>query len=220
MSHYRKVVFIIDGYFMNKRLQRFRTFQFNGPGIREYCLQHLRPEDELYRIFFYDSPPLELKGHNPLTGQLVDFGSTPVALAQRELLDSIRRTPQFALRLGKPSWAGRKWKIHSRALTAILSGKRELKSLKPREVMPDIRQKAVDMKIGLDISTIALKHLATHMVLITCDADFVPALKVARREGMVVGLDPLWANPPADLLEHVDWVSTRLPAPTSPGSRT
>ncbi len=47
------------------------------------------------------------------------------------------------------------------------------------------------MKIGLDIALIAMKRLADLLIIITGDADIVPALKLARREGMQVGLDPL-----------------------------
>ena len=38
------------------------------------------------------------------------------------------------------------------------------------------------MKIGLDITMIAIKKLADLLIIITADADIVPALKVARRD--------------------------------------
>ena len=36
------------------------------------------------------------------------------------------------------------------------------------------------------------------------DADFVPAAKLARREGVQFVLDPLWRSVSPDLLEHID----------------
>lgn len=69
---------------------------------------------------------------------------------------------------------------------------------------PDLRQKAVDMRIGIDIASLTLKKQANVIVLVTGDADFVPAAKLARREGASVILDPLGANIGPDLHEHID----------------
>ncbi|WP_420987217.1 NYN domain-containing protein, partial [Campylobacter coli] len=55
----------------------------------------------------------------------------------------------------------------------------------------DIKQKGVDMKIGLDIATLANKHHAEKIILITADSDFIPAVKHARKEGIIVQLDPM-----------------------------
>jgi uncharacterized LabA/DUF88 family protein len=42
------------------------------------------------------------------------------------------------------------------------------------------------------------------IILVAGDADFVPAAKLARREGVHFILDPLWQNVSGDLLEHID----------------
>lgn len=60
------------------------------------------------------------------------------------------------------------------------------------------------MRIGLDIASITLKRQADVIVLVSGDADFVPAAKLARREGVRFTLDPLWQDIPADLFEHID----------------
>ena len=77
--------------------------------------------------------------------------------------------------------------------------------------MPRIEQKAVDMKIGLDIAFMATKKVADLLIIITGDSDIVPALKFARREGMQVGLDPLHCQIMPELSEHVDFIDTKLP---------
>ena len=79
---------------------------------------------------------------------------------------------------------------------------------------PLIEQKAVDMKLGLDITLIAIKRLADLLIVITGDADIVPALKFARREGMQVCLDPLRHPVQPELAEHVDFIETKLPRVT------
>jgi uncharacterized LabA/DUF88 family protein len=46
------------------------------------------------------------------------------------------------------------------------------------------------------------------MVLVAGDSDFVPAAKMARREGIDFILDTMGAPIPTDLREHVDGVQT------------
>jgi uncharacterized LabA/DUF88 family protein len=51
------------------------------------------------------------------------------------------------------------------------------------DLEPNIQQKGVDMRLGLDIAAITLKGHADVFVLVAGDSDFVPAMKFARREG-------------------------------------
>ena len=48
-----------------------------------------------------------------------------------------------------------------------------------------------DMRIGLDIASLALKRLVFTVVIVTGDSDLVPAMRFARREGLRVLLDTL-----------------------------
>jgi len=72
-----------------------------------------------------------------------------------------------------------------------------------------VEQKGVDMKIGLDISSIAFKHQADQIILISGDSDFVPAAKQARGEGIDFILDPMWATIKPDLFEHIDGLASK-----------
>jgi len=212
----RKVVFMIDGWFMRKRIYKLRAFHYDGPSIREYCVKHLREKDYLYRIFYYDTNPLDKKGHHPVTGKSIDFSKTDVARQQRELFESIKRTPNFALRLGRTAWRNNNWILSPEKTKLLLQGKISPSDLEESDVSPQIEQKTVDMKIGLDIATIAIKRLADLLVIITGDEDVVPVLKFARTEGLQVCLDPLWNNISPHLSEHVDFVSTKIPKPCKP----
>ena len=60
------------------------------------------------------------------------------------------------------------------------------------------------MRIALDIATITLKKQANIIVLVSGDSDFVPAARLARREGVTFILDPLWRTVSSELLEHID----------------
>ena len=206
-----KVVFIIDGWFMRKRIYSLKSFHYDGKHIRGYCKRHLRPDDTIYRIFYYDTEPLDKKGHNPITKKGIDFSKTNTAIAQYELLDSIKKTPNFALRLGKTIWKNNGWILDSQKFKDLANKKITIDDLTENDVAPLIEQKAVDMKMGLDIASIATKRLADRLVIISGDADIVPALKLARQEGMIVVLDPLWNPIRTELSEHVDFISSKVP---------
>lgn len=79
-----------------------------------------------------------------------------------------------------------------------------------------LRQKGVDMRIGIDIASLALKKQADTIVLVAGDSDFVPAAKLARREGIDFILDPLWQHINADLFEHIDGLQSGLSRPGQP----
>jgi len=119
---------------------------------------------------------------------------------------------KVALRLGELATRSR-WIIKENPTKDLLAGKITAKQLAATDVEYDVRQKGVDIKIGIDIASIAYKRLADRVVLITGDADFVPAAKLARREGIDVVLDPLWAPIAASLNEHIDGLDSHWPKP-------
>jgi len=80
----------------------------------------------------------------------------------------------------------------------------EWNSLGEADVTLELRQKGVDMRLGMDIASIVLKKQANTLVLVTGDSDFVPVAKLARREGAEVILDPMRQNIQPALQEHVD----------------
>jgi uncharacterized LabA/DUF88 family protein len=87
---------------------------------------------------------------------------------------------------------------------AILQKKRSFADLTDDDFRYDVRQKGVDMKIGIDIASLAYKKQVDKMVLISGDSDFIPAAKLARREGIDFVLDAMWLPVKASLREHVD----------------
>lgn len=83
-------------------------------------------------------------------------------------------------------------------------------------VVMGLRQKGVDMRIGIDIAALALKKQVDTIILVAGDSDFVPAAKLARREGIDFILDPLWQKVNADLFEHIDGLQSGLSRPGQP----
>ena len=65
----------------------------------------------------------------------------------------------------------------------------------------------------------AFKKQVDQIVLIAGDADFVPAAKQARREGIDFILDPMWQPIPPNLNEHIDGLRSTCPQPQRRASR-
>ncbi|GAA8268576.1 hypothetical protein HpDR19_12040 [Helicobacter pylori] len=93
----------------------------------------------------------------------------------------------------------------------FLTGELSIEEFQNDDFIYHAKQKGVDIKIGLDIATLALKKLVQKIVLISGDSDFVPASKLARVEGIIFTLDPMGNPIREDLEEHIDYLTTRLP---------
>ena len=109
----------------------------------------------------------------------------------------------------------RSWILKPDAQKNLLEGKIAVRDLNDENFSPALRQKGVDMRIGLDIASITLKRQADIIILVSGDADFVPAAKLARREGVQFILDPLWQNISRDLYEHIDGLRSGFARPSS-----
>jgi uncharacterized LabA/DUF88 family protein len=169
---------------------------------------------DFYRIFFYDCQPLTKRMHTPLQKKSVDFGKSPEAVFRLALHREVRKLRKTALRLGRLNDTSR-WRLSENATARLIDA--------PADFVPrdedfeiDTKQKGVDMRLGLDVASLAFKRQVDQIVIVAADADFVPAAKLARREGIDVVLDRMRdRNAAKDLIEHVDGVrDCFLPAPT------
>ena len=74
-----KTAILIDGGFYRKRASLLcgsKSPKDRSKELIDYCYKHLSDKDELYRIFYYDCPPLSKKLVHPLTGVSIDFSKT------------------------------------------------------------------------------------------------------------------------------------------------
>lgn len=110
----------------------------------------------------------------------------------------------MALRLGYLNHRSGNWILQGDPLKQILTGELQVADLSDSNVRYDVKQKGVDMRIGLDIASMAFKRQVRQIILVSGDSDFVPAAKLARREGIDFILDPMWASIRHDLHEHID----------------
>ncbi|MDE2166532.1 MAG: NYN domain-containing protein [Alphaproteobacteria bacterium] len=215
-------VFVDAGFFLKRFPVVYGRPNAKNPEIvarklHEMALDHLTQRGnaerrDLYRIFVYDCPPLLKKAELPISKAAIDFSTTDTAKFRLQFHEELKCLRKVALRLGRLQ-DGRAWRLNASALQALLKGQRGFASLTDADFVYDIRQKGTDMRIGLDIASVAYKKQADQMVLVSGDADFVPAAKLARREGVDFILDPMWNPISADLHEHVDGLRSTSPKP-------
>lgn len=204
-----RIAVLIDGGFFLKRYNylynkdKLIAAQQVADDIYTIAHSHVGKENYLYRIFYYDCLPFHKRIHHPITTKCILFDKTPEALFRKELFECLKRKRKVALRLGYLKESGH-WQIRSSVVKDLFAGKVALGDIKEDDVYYELRQKSIDMKIGVDISSLSLKNFVDRIVLISGDSDFVPAAKLARREGVDFILDPMLAHVESSLFEHID----------------
>lgn len=114
--------------------------------------------NDLLRAYYYNCMPYQ---SNPPTQEESDRYSRA-----RSFMDALSRLPRFEIRLGK---------LEYRGINAA-TGK------------PIFEQKRVDIMLGVDMALLAAKQRIDRVAILTGDSDFIPALKVAKNEGILVHL--------------------------------
>ena len=225
-----RAAILIDGGYFLKRLPAVRPDVDSNNAtavahtVRQLVRNHLdqlnevydvpNPTQLLYRTFYYDARPYDKKAHWPITNRPIDYAKSNQALFRENLFAALRGFPNLAVRLGEVNKDGnRSWILNSKSQSDLLSGRRTIDDLGDTDFAPALRQKGVDMRIGLDIASITLKSQAKIIILVSGDSDFVPAAKFARREGVQFVLDPLWQDIPKDLFEHIDGLRSGFARP-------
>ncbi|GHP38182.1 helicase [Helicobacter pylori] len=221
----KKVAILVDGDFFIRCYKSHLKKQFGDKykdpnleklahNIHTYCLKHInqKNDEELYRIFFYDCKPLDKKIHYPYTQTPLDLSKSSSYQERITLHKYLISKPCLALRLGYLDANNARWVIHNKEKEKkLFNRKLSIEEFQDNDFIYYAKQKGVDIKIGLDIATLALKRLVQKIVLISGDSDFVPASKLARVEGIIFTLDPMGNHIRGDLEEHIDYLTTRLP---------
>jgi uncharacterized LabA/DUF88 family protein len=201
-----KFAILVDGGFMRVKLkQRNKHF----PTVSEITAEIARIKQNsalidyrLLRIYFYDAPPASGVLTNPIDNSQLNLSAHKEFAANLSLQQSLEMQPDFALRNGETSVHG--WALGDAALKNIKqNGSRKINA---NDLVPNIEQKGVDLRIGLDIARLSLCKLADVIVVVTGDSDIIPAFKFARREGVRVYLDHMGHGVKRDLKAHADLV--------------
>jgi uncharacterized LabA/DUF88 family protein len=112
------------------------------------------------------------------------YQSNPPTHEERErfskaqsFMRALERLPRYEVRLGQLAFRGRNERGE-----------------------PIFVQKRVDIMLGVDLAILAGTHQITHAAIVTGDSDFLPAVKAAKAQGVVVSLWHGRVNAPHDEL--------------------
>ena len=202
----KKTAVLLDlGFVLHKLRRTVGRRRPTAEEVHRFALCCTRSgEEELFRIYCYHCAPYGEVEIHPFSRQRVDFSATDTFVAMTRLIRALSLKDRVAFRAGELSFDG--WGVRRSAAAEII---RTGRGLAVDDFAPELKQKRVDMKIGLDVAWLASKGIVDRIVLVTADSDFVPAMKFARREGVQVVLVPMdHVMVKTDLLIHCDEVRT------------
>ena len=218
----RKIAILVDGGFYKKRAKRLfgeKTPRERANELITYCYRHINDDrenndkNELYRLFYYDCPPSEKNVYHPLRKCTINLKKEPAYEWNNSFFKELMTKRKVAIRRGEILESDLGYVLSAEATKKLCRNEIKVEDLTEDDFSLDITQKGVDMRIGLDILSMAYKKQVDRIVLIAGDSDFVPAAKHARREGIDFILDPMWQPIKPNLQEHVDGLMTKTPKP-------
>lgn len=210
-----KTAILVDGGFYRKRAVSLfgnKSPAERAEGLSRYCYSHLGDKHEhrsLYRIFYYDCPPVDKNAFHPLLQKNINLGKRPEYSWTNDFFKELKHCRKFALRLGRISENQITYNLKYASTKKLMNRTLKIEDLTEHDFEINMEQKGVDMRIGVDISSLAFKKQVNQIILISGDSDFVPAAKQARREGIDFILDPMGAPIKDDLFEHIDGISSQ-----------
>lgn len=199
----KKTAIMLDGGFVNKKLRKDPDPVKQAIRVLKVAHAALAKDEEIFRIYYYDCEPFKGVKPNPF-GTLIDFEKHAQFAYQNALLAYMKKQQNTAVRLGEISYRG--WKLNP-FLHRKLSSGTPYTCVAP-DFVPDFAQKGVDMRIGLDVATLAIGKLVDRILMITADSDFIPAMKLARREGVQVALCMMGNAAKPSFAGHADYYRT------------
>lgn len=210
---------LVDGGFYLKRARSLlgsMTPKERADELENYCKKHINKfgDRHLYRVFYYDCPPSDAVIWNPVTQKNVPLAKTNLYSWTNDFHAELAHRRKFALRMGELLDTHGGYTLKNDSLKKLLVGKKTLNDLTDDDLDLNIRQKGVDMKLGLDIASLAYGDIVNQIIMIAGDSDFVPAAKMARRQGIDFILDPMWSHITPSLNLHIDGLETCCKKPS------
>ena len=196
----KKVAVLIDWENLRKTLDkaikkykiRKEYFSYNDiDKLLKFIISFVEDYEAIYRIFFYLSPPVESaewKGETYSIKDKSQYGK--VYRNSIKFIENLRVKDYISIRKGKLEFRGY-----------------------DQNQNPIFQQKQVDMLIGLDIAHLSYLKLVDRILLFSLDTDLIPAVKIARIQGIqvIISSFPDVRNAHYDLQEHSDFVRRKNP---------
>lgn len=209
-----KVAILVDGGYYRKisaKVYGKVTAKERADELYSYCNRHLKEThfkeeiyNKLYRIFYYDCPPIDKIVYHPLLKKECKFFQYWYEKVDRRLFQRNEQKKKGSIEVRELSEYSVEYNLKYSITKKLLNGSIDLNDLKRKRFFLSLQQKGVDMKIGLDIASLSFKHQVDKIILIAGDSDFVPAAKLARTEGIDFVLDSLGADIRNNLSLHID----------------
>ena len=202
----KKVAIMIDGGFFSKI---FKDAKKSAPVPADVLklAQSITGTDDLFRIYYYDCPPYDKPLQNPIDKS--PYTAAAYTQANKVFQADLAKMDYVAFRSGTLKCHG--WKLNNSIHKQLQMGQFK-GTVEAKHLTPDFKQKGVDMRIGLDIAHLSTKKIVDKIAIVTGDTDFIPAMKYARKEGMLIVFvnikGHLVANPyqgiDQEILKHAD----------------
>ena len=201
----KKAAILVDGEWFRRSLEiALKGSLPNGVTAEvmyKNALLALAKDEELFRLFYYDCPPYQGKEINPIDKSTVDFKTLKKFQARSLFLSEMKAKDFVAMRLGIARNRG--WTLTDGYIRRAIAGTPPSPP-QANEVFLALEQKGVDMRIGIDVATLSLKKIVERVILISGDTDMIPAMKLARREGVQVVLVEVASPQGMSLSKHLD----------------
>lgn len=168
-----RVAFFIDGGYLDHELDNKRQGKRVDFGKLVNNIVEQSGTDRKITRVYYYHC-LPYQGNPPTQEQREKFGKA------QGFFRALQRTPRFEVRLGRLALRG------TQADGTLI-----------------FEQKRVDLMLGLDLMSLAAKHIVDEVFLVAGDSDFVPAVNAVKKEGIIVYLVH-GDTPHDDLLDEVD----------------
>jgi uncharacterized LabA/DUF88 family protein len=201
----KKTAILLDGEFFSIAL-RHHLKLIRRPTAEEIyrhaCDLADANTEEIWRIFYYDSYSSGGRAWHPMTKKVIELSELPPARARARFLSELGQKDLIALRCGQTRFRG--WRLSDLYLSQLTRG--PLRRPEAEDYELRFEQKGVDMRIGIDVATLALNHQVDRIIVVTNDTDLIPALKAARRCGIQVVITQIGSmNTHPDLVEDSDF---------------
>ena len=175
-----------------------------------HLFERNQPKRHLFRIFFYDTPVFTQRVTLPVSKQQIDLSKSKEGQFRVAFQRQLQRKRKLAVKLGEAREADT-WKLNEDALADLLGKRITVDDLADEDFTPDSHPKGIELRMGVDLASLAYKRQVQQVVLLTGDGAFSSAAELLRHEGVDVVLDPMWQNISEDLFSYIDGLRSTCP---------
>lgn len=174
----RAAVFIDGGYW-----QKILKNRFGSPKIDLVAFSDaLCGTQERLRTYFYDCLPFQ--GDNPSEDE------KELYKRKQSYLHALGLLPRFEIRKGRLARRTINFKEVERLDGSIfyLSCSDGDPAYDPKNIVIKFEQKGIDTLVGIDVTGLSVRRSISTVILVAGDSDFIPSIRVAKDEGMLIRL--------------------------------